>query len=204
MSDGRAGGAGPRVPPLSPDEWGNDEYDAYAALLGMPADKIPRAGSGHRYDPQQFSVVGTMARHPALAKAFWAFNGHQLKHNSLPLRLRELAILRVAHTRQSAYEWGQHVKLALDGGVTSGEIERLARGNTGFAGLDLLVLEATDELLAAGRIGDSLWPQFTAALDVHQQMDLIFLVGTYNMLAMAFETWGLVPEPDTALLPERT
>jgi len=200
----RGGTECPRVTPLAAEEWGDDEYDAYGSLLGMPIEKIPRAGSGHRYDPLKFSVVGTMVRHPALAKAFWAFNRHQLKQNSLPLRLRELAILRVAHTRQSAYEWGQHVKIALDGGITSGEIERLARGNGGFHGVDLLVLEATDELLAAGKISNSLWPRLTTALDVHQQMDLVFIVGTYNMLAMAFETWGLTPEPDTALLPEPT
>ena len=94
MSDG--GAAGPRVTPLPADEWGDAEYDAYGSLLGIPGAKTPRAGSGHKYDPLNFSVVGTMARHPALAKAFWAFNGHQLKHNSLPLRLRELAILRLS------------------------------------------------------------------------------------------------------------
>jgi 4-carboxymuconolactone decarboxylase len=194
----------PRVTALAAEEWGEDEYDAYASLLGMPTEKIPRAGSGHRYDPLNFSVVGTMVRHPALAKAFWAFNGHQLKRSSLPLRLRELAILRVAHARQSAYEWGQHVKLAVDGGITAGEVEQLARGNAGFDGVDLLVLQAADELLAAGKISDVLWPQLTAALDTHQQMDLVFIVGTYNMLAMAFETWGLTPEPGTAPLPAQT
>ena len=193
-----------RVAPLAADEWGDEEYAAFGSMLGIPGAKVPRAGSGHRYDPLNFSVVGTMVRHPALAKAFWAFNGHQLKDNSLPVRWRELSILRVAHTRRCAYEWGQHVKIALESGLTSGEIERLARGNDTFDGVDLLVLEATDELLAQGRIGDSLWPRLNAALDTHQMMDLIFIVGTYNMLAMAFETWGLTPEPNTALLPDAT
>jgi len=191
-----------RVPPLPAEEWGDAEYAALGSLLGMPGEKVPRAGSGHPYDPLNFSVVGTMVRHPDLARAFFAFNGHQLHRNSLPLRWRELAILRVAHRRRSAYEWGQHVKIALDAGMTSEEIDGLARGDDGFEGADRLILEATDELLTDGRIGDALWPRLEAELDEHQLMDLIFVVGTYAMLAMAFETWGLRPEAGTAPLPD--
>jgi 4-carboxymuconolactone decarboxylase len=189
------------LPPLASGEWGDEEYAAYGSLLRMPSDRVPRFGSGHAYDPERFSVVGTFVRHPALAEAFWGFNAYQLQRSSLPLRWRELAILRVAHRRRSAYEWGQHVKIALDGGITDEEIDQLARGNDGFEGTDRLILEATDELLDDGRIGDDLLPRIDAELDTHQMMDLVFIVGTYAMLAMAFETWRLTPEPDTAPLP---
>jgi len=187
--------------PLPPDQWGDAEYDAYGSLLGIPGDKVPRAGSGHRYDPLNFSVVGTFMHHPELAKHFLAFNNYQLQRGSLPVRWRELAILRVAHRRQSAYEWGQHVTMALDADITSDEIDRLVAGNDGFDGADRLVLEAADELLVEGRIGDELSLRLTAELDTHQVMDLVFVVGTYNMLAMAFATWRLVPEAGTAALP---
>ncbi len=187
--------------PLAADEWGDAEYEAYGSLLRMPTDRVPRFGSGHAYDPERFSVVGTFVRHPELARAFWRFNAYQLQRSSLPLRWRELAILRVAHRRRSAYEWGQHVKIALDGGITADEIDQLAQGNDGFDGTDRLVLEATDELLDEGRIGDDLLPRIDAVLDTHQMMDLVFIVGTYSMLAMAFETWRLTPEADTAPLP---
>ncbi len=191
-----------RLPPLPADEWGETEYAAFGSLLGIPGDRVPRAGSGHQHDPMNFTVVATMVRHPELARAFWRFNGYQLQRNSLPLRWRELAILRVALRRRSAYEWGQHVKIALDAGVTNEEIERLAHGNDGFDGVDLLVLEATDELLGDGRIGDALWVRVQEQLSTHQAMDLLFVVGTYAMLAMAFETWGLQPESDTVPLPD--
>ena len=80
----------------------------------------------------------------------------------------------------------------------------LAGGNDGFDGVDRLVLTATDELLGVGRIGDDNWGQLNAELTTHQVMDLIFVVGTYSMLAMAFETWGLQPEADSAALPDAT
>ncbi len=192
----------PRVAPLSPEEWGDAEYAAFGAMLGVDGEKAPRAGSGHRFDPMRFAVVGTMVRHPELARAFLAFNRYQLNDSSLPLRWRELSILRVAVRRRSEYEWGQHVKIALAGGLTADEIERLGAGNEGFSGTDLVVLEATDELLVEGRLSDDLWSRLDAALDAHQVMDLIFLVGTYSLLAMAFESWRLQPEADTAPLPD--
>ncbi|MCU1367438.1 MAG: Carboxymuconolactone decarboxylase [Ilumatobacteraceae bacterium] len=194
----------PRLAPLPAEEWGEAEYAAYGALLGVPGERVPRAGSGHAFDPVRFDVVTTMVRHPALAKAFWAFSSYQMRAGSLPVRLRELAILRTAHRRQSAYEWGQHVKIALDSGITEAEIDQLVRGNFGFAAADLLVLEAADELISDGHIGDATWLALQGELDTAQVMDLVFVVGTYTTLAMAFETWRLQPEPGSAPLPARS
>ena len=64
------------------------------------------------------------------------------------------------------------------------------------------MLEATDELLVDGRLGDSAWTRLHEELTPHQVTDLIFIVGTYAMLAMAFESWQLQPEPGMARLPE--
>lgn len=194
----------PRLAPLPADEWGDDEYDAYGALLGMPGERVPRAGSGHTFDPERFGVVSTMVRNPALAKAFWAFSSYQMRAGSLPVRLRELAILRTAHQRQSAYEWGQHVKIALNSGITEAEIDQLVHGNSGFGAADRLVLEATDELIGDGQIGDATWLAIQAELDTAQVMDLVFVVGTYTTLAMAFATWRLAPEPGSASVPARS
>ena len=78
----------------------------------------------------------------------------------------------------------------------------LAAGNDGFDGDDLLVLEATDELLVAGRAAPETWQRLVDELGTHQAMELIFVVGTYAMLAMACDTWALVPPPGSAQLPE--
>ena len=87
---------------------------------------VPRAGSGHAADPLKFDVIGLLARHPKMAQRFLSYKGWLLQRGELPLRLRELAILRVAHSRRSAFFWGEHVKVAGDGGVSAGDIERLA------------------------------------------------------------------------------
>jgi 4-carboxymuconolactone decarboxylase len=189
------------LPPLTVDEWGDDEYAAVGALFGMSGDDVPRAGSGHPRDPMNFDILGVLARHPAMAGEFMSYNAFLLQRGELPLRLRELAILRLAHARQAVFFWGEHVKVATAGGLSEADIAQLAAGNKGFGGDDLLVLEATDELLADGRAATQTWQRLVDELGTHQAMELIFVVGTYAMLAMACTTWGLVPPAGSARLP---
>ena len=190
--------------PLTADEWGEDEYAAVGALFGIPGEQVPRAGSGHARDPLNFDILGVLARHPAMARTFLSYNAFLVQRGELPLRLRELTILRVAHARRSAFFWGEHVRLAKAGGLTDDDIAGLARGNTEFDGVDRLVLEATDELLADGRACAATWERLVDELGTHQAMELIFVVGTYAMLAMACDTWELVPPEGGAKLPDRT
>jgi AhpD family alkylhydroperoxidase len=195
---------GPLLPPLGASEYGDDEYAAVGALMGIPGEDVPRAGSGHPRDPLHFDIVGVLARHPKMARVFLSYNVFLLRQGELPLRLRELAVLRVAHIRRSAFFWGEHVKLATAGGLSEDDIARLARGNDEFGGIDRLVLEATDEMLAEGRACPATWQRLVEQLDIHQAMELVFVVGTYAMLAMACDTWGLAPPPGSAqLLPKR-
>ncbi len=64
------------------------------------------------------------------------------------------------------------------------------------------MLDATDELLTHGRADAETWQRLTEELGTHQAMELIFVVGTYAMLAMAFDTWRLAPPAGSASLPE--
>jgi 4-carboxymuconolactone decarboxylase len=69
-----------RLSPLPADQWGEAEYAAFGKLLGMPGDKVPRAGSGHAYDPMKFDVIGLLVRHPDLRRGsmlkLWATPTH--------------------------------------------------------------------------------------------------------------------------------
>lgn len=193
---------GPLLTPLTADEWGDDEYAAVGALMGIPGQDVPRAGSGEPRDPLNFDIIGVLARHPKMARKFLAYNAFLLQRGELSLRLRELAVLRLAQVRRSSFFWGEHVKIAKAGGLSDDDIARIARGDTEFDGVDRLVLEATDELLADGRAAPATWRRLVDELGTRQSMELIFVVGTYAMLAMACDTWGLTPPPGSASLPD--
>lgn len=51
MTNGTTRGDGavqPVLAPLAANDWGDEEYAAFGALLGVPGEKVPRAGSGTR------------------------------------------------------------------------------------------------------------------------------------------------------------
>lgn len=172
-----------RLPPLPEDQWDDRTREALAGLL--PRSRRNADGAG--------PALATLVRHPDLAEAFLAFSTHLLLRSTLPPRVRELAILRVAHRRGCAYEWVHHVEIAAKAGLSEDEIQAAGRGEA-TGDLDRAVLDAVDELEDGSNLSDRTWATLGAHLDEHQRMDLVFTVGGYGLLAMAFNTFGVEPE----------
>ena len=190
---------GPRIPPVPPEEWGDDVRAGLAALRPAGATQELRRSKG---GPKGVNVLGTLAQHPALMQAYHTFNGHILYTNSLDARQRELLVLRVAARRGAEYEWRQHVYIARDLGFTDADIERVAEGPhaDGWSPIDAAMLRAVDELVADAQIADDTWAVLAGELDRHQLMDLVFTVGAYDLLAMAFKSFGVEIDADLAEL----
>jgi AhpD family alkylhydroperoxidase len=163
----------PRIPPLPHDQW---DTDALSAISG-----------GRKLPPN--NVLGLLAQHPELARAFLTFNVHLLTASALPARTRELAILRIAWRRRCRYEWAQHVQIARRAGITDEEIAGIRAGDA------TLISRAVDELDDDSCLSDETYRELAAELDDRQLMDLVFTIGTYGLLAMAFNTFGVELEP---------
>ena len=174
-----------RLPPLPADQWDERTRAALAALL--PPDRRNPQGAGN--------AMATLARHPDLTETFLPFNTRLLLHNTLPPRLRELAILRVARRCACAYEWTHHVKIAARAGLSEAEIEAAGQGKAAGE-LDSAVLSAVDELGDTCNLSDRTWARLGEHLDERQLMDLVFTIGAYSLLAMAFNTFGVEPEQE--------
>jgi alkylhydroperoxidase family enzyme len=185
-----------RIQPLVPEQWPHQMREALAAL--RPPD--PRHPLPARRDdrPKALNALGTLARYPQLARAFHTFNGHVLFGSSLSPRQRELLVLRVAAVRRSDYEWAQHVFLARDAGLEDDDIARIAVGPeaSGWSSLDRAMVRAVDELVGDALISDSTWAALAGQLDEQQLMDLVFTVGAYEVLAMAFRSFGVELDAD--------
>jgi AhpD family alkylhydroperoxidase len=186
----------PRVPPLAPRDWPPAMRDALAALRpAEPRHPFPERG-GDR--PKGLNVLGTLAHHPTLTRAYHTFNGHILFGTTLSERQRELLVLRVAAVRQCAYEWAQHVVLAGDAGLDHDEVTRTSQGPEapGWSPLEGAMVAAVDELLGEARIADATWAALAAGLDDQQLLDLVFTVGAYDVLAMALMSFGVELDDD--------
>jgi AhpD family alkylhydroperoxidase len=154
--------------------------------------------------PPPVNVLGLFAHHPALARAFLAYNRHLTGRSStVDRRTRELAVLRVAWRRRCRYEWAQHRSIAARAGVTDAEVAQLrcpvgdgaGAGASAVAGSVPLLIRAVDELLDDSGLSDETYRALSASFDERQLMDLVFTIGTYALLAMAFNSFGLELDP---------
>lgn len=168
----------PRVPALEQDQWSPG-----AAELMQPFVKQGRV----------LNIFKTLTNHPDLAKRWMVFANHILGKSTLPVRERELVILRIGYLCQSGYEWGQHVLIARQAGMTDAEIRSCKTGPTtpGLSELDRLLLQATDELHNDAHVSDATWNALSKLLTTQQLMDVVFTVGQYNLVSMALNSFGV-------------
>ncbi len=193
----------PRLAPLARTDWDEEVVDALRRAF--PTDVVDRFLSTAPDAPPVPTAIATMLHHPALAGPWLAYNNVLLWSPTLDERLRELMVLRVAWRTRSKYEWVQHVKLSERYGVTPADVEAVSTGTAGDAWtpLERDLVAATDQLLDGYRIDDDTWTRLAGHLDERQLVEVVFIVGTYTCLAMAFKSFGLQLERgiDTSAMP---
>ena len=179
----------PRVPPIEPADWGDDERRGLGA---EGAELQANLGGG-----EVFNVLKTMVHHPDLCAAWMGFSKHLLFDQTLPPREREMAILRIGWLCQSGYEFGQHILISQKAGLTREEIRAVAEGPDapGWNDHERTLLRAVDELHGDAFVSDAVYRKLSAVYDTRQIMDLVFTVGQYNMLSMALNTLGVQLDP---------
>jgi 4-carboxymuconolactone decarboxylase len=169
------------VPPLPADQWDERVNFALKGMLPRDMRNPERAGD----------ALSTLVRHPDLAKAFLGFSVYLLYRSTLPARLRELAILRVASRHDCSYELGHHIQMAQnEAGLTRAEVDGAIEGKSDNK-FESLLLAAVDELEDTSRLSEVTWTALGEQLDEQQRMDLIFTIGGYGLMAMAYNTFGI-------------
>jgi 4-carboxymuconolactone decarboxylase len=120
-----------------------------------------------------------------------------LLHQELDPRLRELAILRVAHLTGANYEWTQHVPIAKQTGVTDAQVAAIPQGADAavFDDLDKRVLRFTDEVTVNVKALESTFRALAERLSPRQLMELTLAVGFYGLVARVMETFEVELEP---------
>jgi alkylhydroperoxidase family enzyme len=180
----------PRIPPLPPDQWDG----AIKKIL----EAVPPGIDGRLGDN---NIFPTFARYPELFRAWLPFAGHLLTAGKLSGRDRELLILRTAVRCRSSYEWGQHVRISLDGGIERETIDRVLEGPDarGWSLHQAALLRAVDELHEESRISDATWATLAESYDDEQMIEATLVIGHYHMLAFALNSFGV--ELDEGLEP---
>ena len=167
----------PRIPRVQ-KPWTDEQREILA----------PRERNG-----QVLGVWSTCAQAPKLCNAWLVFTDYLLQESTLPIRDRELLIMRIGWLNGGAYEWAAHSGLARSVGITNQDQIRILAGPgaQGWSGWDATLLKAADELHQDALISDATWEALASRYDTRQLMELVFTVGQYNMVAMYLNSLGV-------------
>lgn len=174
-------GKPPRLPPLDRQSVADEVKAATDRLRGsvasdlppMPLESIPE-------------IMFTMCRYPGVWQKLMDLTMEIQGPNAVvPVRDRELAILRTGWLCQAPYEFGEHVAFAKRAGLSAEEIENITIGSAapGWSAHDRAILKAAEELHEDAMISDQTWAQLSLTFSEHQLVELTILIGQFAATA---------------------
>lgn len=190
--------SGERLARLTPDQLDDEQRRLYDSIAGGDRAKgvqhFPLTdGSGALNGP-----FGLMLHAPELGMALQDLGLAVRFRTDLTARTREIAILQVAQSTGSRFEWWAHTRVGRAVGLTEDEITQLAVG--GFTGADATESAATRlcaSLLRTATLTDADYAEVSSHLTSRQITELTVLVGYYVTLAQLMAVFG-VSLPDGA------
>ncbi|MCB2059810.1 MAG: carboxymuconolactone decarboxylase family protein [Novosphingobium sp.] len=164
-------GDAPRIEPLEPGEMDEDSRELVRQI---------RASAGAADVDQLPEYMRTVVKHPELFRRNMEM-GNTMYNGRIPMRERELAILRVAWLNRAPFEWGQHVIIAKRIGITPDEIERARQGSAsgGWSEHETAIFKGVEELISNQTISQKTWDVLAKSWDEAQLIEFPMMVGQY-------------------------
>ena len=182
--------AKPRVAPVPDDKFTPDQMEVLANVI-----KTGRV----------LNIFRTLINAPKAVRGFIPWANYVLsRRNDLPAREREIIILRIGFLCKSGYEWGQHVIIARNAGLSDEEITRikLGAGAPGWNAKDVLLLKASDELHHDHFISEVTWSALRNNFTEKQCMDVVFTAAQYTQVSMILNSFGVQLDAGMTLDPD--
>ncbi|MFT4197332.1 MAG: carboxymuconolactone decarboxylase family protein [Pseudoxanthomonas sp.] len=173
---------GPRIPPPVAAQWSDAQKAAAARVLSS------RGGAMR-------GPFGVMLWVPELLDRAQHLGEYLRLQCSIPVDLRELAILAAARHWRQEYEWQVHAPLAVASGVEAAVVEavRAGRRPRGLRREQRAVLDFCRQLHRKHGVDDAVFEAARAVLGREGVVELCALCGYYAMLAMLLNVAGTPP-----------
>ncbi|MDG2002257.1 MAG: carboxymuconolactone decarboxylase family protein [Novosphingobium sp.] len=183
-----------RMPQVQPEEFTDETRDFFARWTG-----------GFLGGAESNPVLKTFAHHPKLADVFSQFNIHLLLDNTLPVKQRQIAIMRTAWLTKALYMWSSHLNTSMNCGLSPEMFDPIKVGadDPWFSPFEQTVMRATDELVTDRKIGEASWDALMQEWDNQQMLDFMFTVGCYAAVAGVMRSTGAERDPDLLDLAEK-
>ena len=149
----------------------------------------------------------TLLRHGALSERMRRLGALLLGHGLLPMRVRELLILRTCARCGAEYEWGVHVTAfsaaaRIDEERVSQTVTAPAAGALDVGEEDAPLLAFADELHDTGSVSEATWSALAARFEPSQLLEMIAVVGYYHLISFLTNGVRLPLEPWAARFPK--
>jgi alkylhydroperoxidase family enzyme len=143
-------------------------------------------------DADKNPVLRTFAHNPVLANAFSPLNVHLLSNNTLPVKQRQIAIMRTAWITKATYMWSSHLNTSVRCGLSPDMYGPIQRGadDPYFTDFERTVICATEDLVCDQKICDANWNALLKEWNYRQMLDFMFTVGCYVMVAGVMKSTG--------------
>jgi 4-carboxymuconolactone decarboxylase len=167
-----------RVAPLSPDELSDEQQRALGGWKDLTFARV-------------------LLRHPSRYPSFVAHMGGLVRGSSLPPRERQIVILRTLELCGDTYEKAHHLAISHSLGLTERETGAILAGDA--RELDhhaAVLLRAAEELHRDQCIAEQTWAAMGDRYSTEQQMEVVYLAGCFQTVAMLTKTFGMELEAD--------
>jgi len=153
---------------------------------------------------QAFNVYRMLANSPEALRRVFSLSSWLWNESSLPPRLQELAILRVALLTRSEYEWARHRSLARRVGVPDEQVDALADWRERpdlFDALERAALRLTEEATVDVEASADAVAEVRALVGEAATLELVLLIGFYGMVSRFLRSLAVDAEPGDDPLP---
>jgi 4-carboxymuconolactone decarboxylase len=113
------------------------------------------------------------------------------QQTSVPPRLRELVILRIAVLNGADYEFEAHLPHALQAGMTRAAVDMLRKGELRGSDTEMLVLRYTDAMTRDLQVPDALFDELQRYFDDKTLVELTATIAGYNMVSRFLIAMGI-------------
>lgn len=142
---------------------------------------------------EPMNIFRTLAHNTRVLKRFNDLGGSLLFRGTLPARERELVILRVGWNCQSVYEFGQHILIGKEAGISDQEVSALCKPIQAhdWSAKDSALISAADDLCADDCVSDETWNRLTPDWTEEQLVELLVVAGFYRLVSGFLNSAGV-------------
>ena len=169
-----------RIDYADPEDLPAEKRDLLDTLSDADVDDDER---GHSLEGGTLNVYRTLGRNVALLEGFRAYGSTVWSESGLSPHERETVILATAYYADTAYEWHQHVRVALDEGMDPEEILAISREESDRLEPERAALVAYVERFVDGEVDEETHERLADHYDEETILGVCALAGCYLGLA---------------------